>query len=98
MLYINKAFIKNSRIYNSSIFKNLSGGHSQNKFNKLLTKSFTSDTTTENKIKEEESHITQLKQLSEFKSGLNSLAEGKLQDAEYHLKECNRLKLKRIYF
>lgn len=91
MLYLNKTFKNYSPFNHSKILKSLSPKLNPFNFQKFSIKQFTSDTTIENQNQQDESHINHLKQLSEFKSGMNSLSEGNFSQAEYHLKECLKI-------
>jgi hypothetical protein len=91
MLYLNKTFKNYSLINNSTLLKNFTIKINPFKFSKLSIKNFTSEATSENNNQQDDSQLNQLKQLSEFKSGMNSLAEGNLAQAEYHLKECLKI-------
>ena len=92
MQFVNKT-LKHFRSYqNSKLVRTLSlTADKTNKFQKHSTKYFTSNSESVNRPHSEEAELTQLKQLAEFKSGMSSFAEGNLQEAEYHLKECLKI-------
>jgi len=92
MQFVNKTLKLFPSFHNSILVRRLSlATDNRNKFHKYSTKYFASNSESVSRSESEEAELTQLKQLAEFKSGMSSFAEGNLQEAEYHLKECLKI-------
>jgi len=91
MIYLNKSHIHISQLLKTSIHNHVYLTPHKLPFHKQASQFFSSAASTETENSPKQDDLTQLKQLQEFKSGMNSLSVGNLKEADYHLRECLKI-------